>query len=160
MKNDKVQVQVRSVLPTSNGCAVFVGNEEKTFVIYVDHSVGAAIALFIRGTPKERPLTHDLMASLFAGLGVKMQCVVINDLKNSTYFARMFLVMENELGKKLLEIDARPSDSIAMAVQQKSPIYVARHVFNQVEDMSEVLDKMAQEQREEDEEPDEPQEEE
>jgi bifunctional DNase/RNase len=149
MKNDKVEVQVRSVLPTSQGCAVFVGNEQKTFVIYVDHSVGAAIAMFMRGTRKERPLTHDLIANIFAGLGVKMQCIVINDLKNSTYFARMFLAAENELGKKLLEIDARPSDSIAMAIQQKCPIYVARHVFDQVEDMSEVLNKMNQEAGEE-----------
>ncbi len=145
MKNGKVEVNVRSVLPTSNGCAVFIGNNDKTFVIYVDHSVGAAIAMFMRGTAKERPLTHDLIANVFAGLGVKMQCIVINDLKNSTYFARMFLTAENELGKKILEIDARPSDSIAMAIQQKCPIYVSKHVFDQVEDMSEVLNKMNQE---------------
>src|SRR6058998_2544133 len=110
MKNDKVEVQVRSVLPTSNGCAVFVGNEEKTFVIYVDHSVGAAITMFLRGTPKERPLTHDLIGHIFTGLGVQVDRVIINDLKNSTYFARLILRVENELGKKILEIDARPSD--------------------------------------------------
>jgi bifunctional DNase/RNase len=145
MKNERVEVHVRSVLPISNGCAVFIGNDEKVFIIYVDQSVGAAIAMFMRGTVKERPLTHDLLANVFAGLGVKMQCIVINDLKNGTYFARMFLIQENELGKKLLEIDARPSDSIAMAIQQKCPIYVAKHVFDQVEDMSEVLNKMNQE---------------
>jgi hypothetical protein len=47
VKNDVVEVQVKGVLPTTNGCAVFVGNEEKTFVIYVDHSVGAAITMFL-----------------------------------------------------------------------------------------------------------------
>lgn len=145
MKNDVVQIQVKGVLPTTNGCAVFVGNDEKTFVIYVDHSVGAAITMFLRNTPKERPLTHDLIGHIFTGLGVRVERVIINDLKNSTYFARLILHAENELGKKILEIDARPSDCIALAVQQKCPIYVANKVFGAVEDMSEVLKRMNQE---------------
>lgn len=148
MKNDVTEIQVKGVLPTPNGCAVFVGNDEKTFVIYVDHGVGAAITMFLRNTPKERPLTHDLIGNVFAGLGVRVERVVINDLKNSTYFARLILHSENELGRKILEIDARPSDCIALAVQQKSPIYVANKVFNAVEDMSEVLKRMNQEEGE------------
>src|SRR5262245_17309238 len=145
MKNDVVEVQIKGVLPTTNGCAVFVGTDEKCFVIYVDHSVGAAITMFLRNTPKERPLTHDLIAHIFTGLGAKVERVIINDLKNSTYFARLILKAENELGKKILEIDARPSDCIALAVQQKSPIYVSNKVFNAVEDMTEVLKRMNQE---------------
>jgi len=149
MKNDVVQIEVKGVLPTSNGCAVFVGNEQKTFVIYVDHSVGAAITMFLHGTPKERPLTHDLIGHIFTGLGVKVDRVVINDLKNSTYFARLMLRAENELGKKILEIDARPSDCIALAVQHKSPIYCAAKVFAAVEDMSEVLRRMSEQESDE-----------
>ncbi len=148
MKNDVIPVQVKGVLPTPNGCAVFIGNEQKVFVIYVDHSVGAAITMFLRDTPKERPLTHDLIGNIFAGLGVVVERVVINDLKNSTYYARLILCAENELGKKILEVDARPSDSIALAVQQKSPIYVAQKVFAVVEDMSEVLKRMNQDEGE------------
>ena len=149
MNNSVIDVQVRGVLPTTNGCAVFLGNDEKVFVIYVDHSVGAAITMFMRGTPKERPLTHDLIASIFQGLGVKLERIVINDLKNSTYYARMILNVENEIGKKILEVDARPSDSIALAVQSKCPIYVAAKVFSEVDDMSEVLKRMKQENQEE-----------
>ncbi|MGA2221408.1 MAG: bifunctional nuclease domain-containing protein [Verrucomicrobiia bacterium] len=145
MKNEVAEVQVKGVLPTTNGCAVFVGNDEKTFVIYVDHSVGAAITMFLRNTPKERPLTHDLIGHIFTGLGISVERVIINDLKNSTYFARLILQAENELGKKILEIDARPSDCIALAVLQKSPIYVANKVFSAVEDMSEVLKRMNEE---------------
>lgn len=145
MKNEVAEVQVKGVLPTTNGCAVFVGNDEKTFVIYVDHSVGAAITMFLRNTPKERPLTHDLIGHIFTGLGISVERVIINDLKNSTYFARLILRAENELGKKILEIDARPSDCIALAVLQKSPIYVANKVFSAVEDMSEVLKRMNEE---------------
>ena len=143
-----VQVQVKGVLPTTNGCAVFIGNDDKVFVIYVDHSVGAAITMFMRNTPKERPLTHDLIGHIFTGLGVHVDRVVINDLKNSTYYARLILQVENELGKKILEIDSRPSDCIALAVQQKSPIFVATKVFSVVEDMTEVLKRMNQEEGE------------
>jgi len=145
VKNDIVEVQIKGVLPTTNGCAVFVGNDDKIFVIYVDHSVGAAITMFLRNTPKERPLTHDLIGHIFTGLGIAVERVIINDLKNSTYFARLILRAENELGKKILEIDARPSDCIALAALQKSPIYVAHKVFNAVEDMSEVLKRMNEE---------------
>jgi bifunctional DNase/RNase len=148
VKNDVMRIDVRGVLPTSNGCAVFVGNDEKTFVIYVDHGVGAAITMFLRNTPKERPLTHDLIGSIFKGLGVRVERVIINDLKNSTYYARLILLVENELGKKILEIDGRPSDCMALAVQHKSPIYVTRKVFDVVEDMSEVLKRMNQEEGE------------
>ena len=77
-KNDLVPIQVRVVLPTNNGSAVFLGNDEKTFVIYVDQSVGAAITMFMRGIQKERPLTHDLIGSIFAGLGVTIDRVIKN----------------------------------------------------------------------------------
>lgn len=139
-----VQVQVRAVLPTKEGMAVFLGNPEKTFTIYVDHSVGAAITSFMRGTPKERPMTHDLMALLMTGFGAKVERVIINELKNATYYARIIIGAENELTdqRKLLELDARPSDSIALALQASAPIFVSRDVWEEVDDMSDVLKKM------------------
>src|SRR6185369_15946435 len=127
------------VLPTSGGCAVFLGNADKVFIIYVDQSVGSAITMFMRGTVKERPLTHDLMAAL----GAHVERIIINDLKNATYYARMIIRAENELQqKKIIELDGRPSDCIAMATQQKAPIYVSQEVWDEVDDMSDVLRKM------------------
>jgi bifunctional DNase/RNase len=146
MSKAVVEVQVRAVIPTSGGCAVFLGNPEKVFVIYVDQSVGAAITMFMRGTQKERPLTHDLLANILRALGAQVERVIINDLKRGTYFARMILSAENELHqKKIIEIDARPSDCIAMATQQNASLYVSREVWDEVEDMSEVLRKMEEE---------------
>jgi bifunctional DNase/RNase len=131
------------VLPTKEGCAVFLGNAEKVFVIYVDQTVGAAITMFMRETPKERPLTHDLLANVMMALGAKVDRVIINELKNATYFARLIVSAENELQqRKIIEIDARPSDCIAMATQQKASIYISREVWDEVDDMSEVLKKM------------------
>jgi bifunctional DNase/RNase len=142
MKNEVVPVQIRGILPANTGCAIFVGNDEKVFVIQVEHNMGAIIGMFMRDTPKERPLTHDLIASVFKGFNISVERVVITELKNSTYFARLILQMQNELGRKLVEIDARPSDCLAIATAQKRPIFVAKALFTEVEDMSEVLERI------------------
>ena len=73
MNKTVIEVQVRAVLPTSGGCAVFLGNTDKVFIIYVDQTVGSAITMFMRETPKERPLTHDLMANIMMALGAKVE---------------------------------------------------------------------------------------
>jgi bifunctional DNase/RNase len=142
MKNDVVPVEIRGILPANSGCAIFVGNEQKVFVIQVEHSMGHVIGMFLRDTPKERPLTHDLMASIFKGFNVTVERVVITELKNSTYFARLILQQQNELGRKIVEIDARPSDCLALATAQKRPLYVTASLFNQVEDMSKWLEEI------------------
>ncbi len=142
MKNDVVPVQIRGILPANSGCAIFVGNDEKVFVIQVEHNLGAVIGMFLRDQPKERPLTHDLMVNVFKGFGITVERVIITDLKNSTYFARLILKQENELGKKLVEIDGRPSDCLALAAAHKRPVFVTKALFEQVEDMTEYLDKL------------------
>src|SRR6202023_4273653 len=102
--------------------------------------------MFMQGTQKERPLTHDLLANILRALEAKIERVIVNDLKDGTYFARLVLSAENELKqKKIIEIDARPSDCIAMATQQPRPIYVSLDVWDELEDMTEVLRKMEEE---------------
>jgi uncharacterized protein len=149
MQNDVVEVSVRGVMPTANGCAVFLGNDAKTFVIYVDHSVGNAIQMTLDGVRKERPLTHDLIGHILLGLGARLEHVVVNAVSEGTFYARILLRMENELGRKIVELDARPSDSTVLALQQKRPIYVARTVFDVVEDMTEILERVLRQQAEE-----------
>jgi bifunctional DNase/RNase len=142
MKKDVLPVQIRGILPANSGCAIFIGNDEKVFVIQVEHNMGAIIGMFLRDTPKERPLTHDLISHIFKGFGISVERVVISELKNSTYYARLILQQQNELGRKLVEIDARPSDCIAIATAHKKPIFVSTQLFDQVEDMSEVLQRI------------------
>lgn len=147
MSHAVVSVQVKAIIPTNAGVAVFIGNTEKIFVIYVDPSVGSAINMFLSGTTKERPLTHDLMALVLAAVGARVDRVIINDLKNGTYFGRLIITAENELQqRKIIELDARPSDCIAMATQQRAPIYVSREVWDEVEDMSDALESMQRQQ--------------
>ncbi len=143
MHND-ILVSVKGLVPTQTGCGVFLGNGVKVIAIFVDHSVAAAITMFLHGIKKPRPLTHDLIANVFAGLGAKVQKVVVNDLKDDTFFARLYLLQENELGRNLVEIDSRPSDAIAVALQQKCPIYVSESVWDKAEDMTWALQQAAE----------------
>ena len=142
MKNDVLPVQIRGILPANSGCAIFVGNDEKVFVIHVEQNMGAIIGMFLRDQPKERPLTHDLIANIFKGFNITVERAIITELKNSTYYARLILQQQNELGRKIVEIDARPSDCLAIATAQKRPIFVTAPLFEQVEDMSEVLQRI------------------
>ena len=146
---DVIEVTIKGLMPTANGCAVFLGNDQKIFIIYVDPSVGSAISMTINGVKKERPLTHDLIGHIFLGFGIGLERIVINDVNDGTYFARVILQMKNELGLKILELDARPSDSIVLALQQKRPIFVVRSVFDIVDDMSETLERILKQQKEE-----------
>jgi len=142
MKNDVVPIEIRGILPANSGCAIFVGNDEKVFVIQVEHNMGAIIGMFLKDTPKERPLTHDLMNNIFKGFNITIERAIITELKNSTYFARLILQQQNELGRKLVEIDARPSDCLALATAQKKPLFVTTSLFEQVEDMSKWLEEI------------------
>ncbi|HEY5042885.1 MAG TPA: bifunctional nuclease domain-containing protein [Verrucomicrobiae bacterium] len=144
MKQDVVKVEIRGILPAGNSCALFVGNAQKVFVIQVEPQMGAVIGMFVHDTPKERPLTHDLINRVFQGFGINVERVIITDLKNSTYFARLILQQQNELQteRKIVELDARPSDCMALAAAQKKPIFVSARLFEQVEDMSHDFDKM------------------
>ncbi|SKA80056.1 Bifunctional nuclease [Prosthecobacter debontii] len=140
MNRDVIEIQVRAVLPLEGSFAVFLGNADKTFVIYVDESVGTAISMFMRGIAKDRPLTHDLLASVLLAFGAKVERVIINHVEGSVFHARMILSASNELHqRKLIELDARPSDSIAMAVQQGAPLFVAKSVWDSVEDVTHTL---------------------
>jgi bifunctional DNase/RNase len=144
MKSEVSPVEIRGILPAQSGCAIFVGNDKKVFIIQVEHNMGAIIGMFLRDTHKERPLTHDLVNNIFKGLNVTIERVVITELKNSTYYARLILQQENELGRKIVEVDARPSDCLALATAQKRPIYVANALFEQVDDMSELLERITE----------------
>ena len=142
MNIDSSEVTVKGVMPTSNGCAIFLGNDDRTFVIYVDPAIGNAINMTINQVKKERPLTHDLIGLILKGLEASIERVLINDVDEGTFFARIILRMENELGKMIIELDARPSDSIVLALQMKKPIFVANKVLENVEDMSEILERI------------------
>jgi len=144
MAND-IRVEMKGLAATPAGVGLFLGNDEKTLAIFVDQHVGGAITLYMQGVETPRPLTHELLGSVLEGLGVRLTKVLINDLRDDTFYARLVLVQESELGKKIVEIDARSSDAIAMALRLKSPIWVHASVWQAAEDMTWALDKLKEE---------------
>lgn len=84
-----------------------------------------AITIELQGVEVARPLTHDLLKSIVTLLGAEVVRVVINDLNNDTFYARIVLDVDGEL----TEVDSRPSDAIALAVRCSAPVLVAEHVM-------------------------------
>jgi len=80
-----------------------------------------AIALALEGTQVPRPLSHDLMRTMLEALSAKLEQIVIHDIKDSTFFAKLVVRTNGETQ----EIDARPSDGIALALRMQAPIYVS-----------------------------------
>lgn len=106
---------------TSNTPVVVLQEEEgeRTLPIWIGAPEANAIALEMQGVKPERPLTHDLMKLLVSGLGGELRRVVISGLKENTYVAELLIYR----GGDVFEVDARPSDSIALALRMHAPIY-------------------------------------
>ncbi len=95
--------------------------------IWIGHFEADAIAIPLQNVQVSRPLTHDLLRSIISALGATVVSVVINDLADETFYAKLVLDAQG----RHLEIDSRPSDAIALAVRAGVPIYVAESVLDQ-----------------------------
>jgi uncharacterized protein len=95
--------------------------------IWIGAWEASAIAMRLQGLTAERPLTHDLFAATLEQLGVRIERVVISDLADETYHARIYL----ERDGLEVEVDARPSDALALAVRVESPIFAAEEILDQ-----------------------------
>jgi len=132
-----VRVEPIALLPTQAGCAVFLGDGAKAIVFYIDPGVGASINASLSGQHPPRPLTHDLYLLTLQAFGAKVSRAVIVNMENEIYYARLILEAENEImERKIIELDARPSDCIALAVRCGAPIYVASGLWHRLEDMT------------------------
>ena len=100
---------------------------ERQFPIIIGFFEVYAIHRFVNNEPPPRPLTHELIGNILSSLDVSVDRVVVNDLKDLTFYARIFLKQRDEV----FEVDSRPSDAIAIAVQAGAPIFVEEHVLDQ-----------------------------
>ena len=97
--------------------------------IIIGVSEVAAIKRNLSGIRPARPMTHDLLANVIYGLGARLEKVVINKIEDNTFYARLVLKAKDSSRQKTVTIDARPSDSIALAVRVEAPIFVEEGVF-------------------------------
>jgi uncharacterized protein len=119
---------------------LYVPPEEMCLPIWIGPAEAASIALALRGQSFSRPLTHDLLAMVIDGLGGKVERVVITDQRESTYYARLFLARDRDV----VAIDARPSDSIALALRTGAPIYLETALLEKVRESLLPLDVLDQ----------------
>lgn len=137
---DHVRVEPVALMPTSAGCAVFLGNGEKVIVFYIEPTIGASINAVMSGVEPPRPLTHDLFSQMLGAFGAQVEKAVIVKVDGEVFYARLYVAAENEImERKVVEIDARPSDCLALAVRQEAPVYVREQVWEELRDMSDVL---------------------
>ena len=98
---------------------------DRVLPIWIGLNEASVIAMELSGVTYKRPLTHDLLKSVLAGFSADVQKIVVSSLMDNTFYAKLYIVAP---GNALFEIDARPSDSIAMALKMKSPIYVSEEL--------------------------------
>jgi bifunctional DNase/RNase len=118
---------------TTNTPVVVLREEdgERTLPIWIGAPEANAIALELQGVKPERPLTHDLMKHLVSGLGGELRRVLIASLRENTYLAQLFIYR----GSEVFEVDARPSDSIALALRMNAPIFTNEDLLDRTAKM-------------------------
>lgn len=128
---EMVEIKVQAVLfdVSSNTPVVILTDTlgKKILPIWIGHFEANAIEIEMQGIKTPRPLTHDLFKSIFEKLGVQIKKVIVRDLQNSTFYATIVLAMN----RKTIEIDARPSDAIAIALKCKVPIYATEWILKE-----------------------------
>lgn len=122
---------VYEIAVTPMGYAIIVKPEskEKILPIFIGPSEAYAISMILQKEKSERPVTADLLRTVIEATGAAVNRVFINDFHGGTFFARVYITGKH-LANGVLELDARPSDAIALAVRFSSPIYIAEHVYD------------------------------
>jgi bifunctional DNase/RNase len=129
-----VEVQLSRIVirETSDQQCIYLREKSgaRQFPIVIGIFEAWAIDRRVRDRKTPRPMTHDLMASLVHALGAELERVVVSELKDNTFYAR--LVLRRRGDAQPVEIDARPSDAIALAVHLEAPIFVEDGVLDSV----------------------------
>lgn len=131
MLTELIQLSFDKIMQTRTYTMIVLGGEGKKFAIYTDPSIGRTLQMFLTGVEKQRPLTHDLIDSILSGFSVRIKQVVIYDLQDTIYFARLFLEQHQDNLRHVVEIDARPSDCITLALMNNVPVFCTKKVLEE-----------------------------
>ena len=131
-QGEPIEVQVEAVFAAQSGESiqrfVLLSDGSRKLPIVIGGFEAAAITLPLDNQQPDRPMTHDLMRTFLDRLDATVSRVVIDDLWNSTYYAKIYLSVNGEE----MEIDSRPSDAIALAIRMEAPIFVVEGILDQV----------------------------
>ena len=140
------KIRIKKVLgPINAGTAVLLGNENKTFVMFIGTFEGAAILRQLNAEPPPRPMTHELLDHVLTAFEVEVKKVVISSIVDNTFCATLVLEQRCKAGAEWngkvneVHIDARPSDCLVLALKQGVEIYATDDVLSKVHDISQGL---------------------
>ena len=137
----KMEVAGVTVDPATKAPILVLRDEEmgRTVPIWIGIFEATAILSRLERVTPPRPMTHDLLKNVLESLGGKLEKVIIHDLRDNTYIAKLII----EVGDKLIEIDSRPSDAIAIAVRLKIPIFVSHKLSDKMSDeLDEIFERL------------------
>ena len=125
----KVRVQSLGLDQNTKSPVVILQEDggERVLPIWIGPAEASAIAMELQGMKAQRPLTHDLLKQILVGLGGDLRRVVISAVKENTYFAELLIRREDHV----FQVDARPSDSIALALRMRAPIFTSDQLLDQ-----------------------------
>lgn len=112
----------------SESVVVVRDDNERTVLIVIGRFEAAAISVALEGRATDRPLPHDLLNNIITKLGGTVTRVLIDDLCNGTFYAKVSI----QANKSEIVVDSRPSDAIALALRTKSPVFMAEHILRSV----------------------------
>jgi bifunctional DNase/RNase len=101
------------------------GGDRRVLPIYIGPEEARAIALALEGVETPRPMTHDLMRDLLVALGAQVRSITVTDLRDSTFFAEIELLIEG----RTVRVSSRPSDAVALAVRVEAPLFASEDVL-------------------------------
>lgn len=130
MVSELIQLTFDKIMQTNTYTVIVLSAEGKRFPIYTEPTTGRILQMYLTESEKARPLTFDLIDSIFRGLKIEVKQVVIYELEDTIYFAKLFLEQTCNNLNHILEIDARPSDCITLALMNNVPVFCTREVFD------------------------------
>jgi bifunctional DNase/RNase len=131
MATQLIPLNFSKIMQSKSYTVVVLGDEKKRFAIYMEPQVGKTLLSFLSEEKRPRPLSHELFFSILDNLNVKVLQVVIHNLEDTIYFARVFLEQQINEKKHILEIDGRSSDAILLAMLCGSPILCTPQVLTE-----------------------------
>lgn len=145
------KVEIKRVYPpTPSGTAILLGNDEKIFLVFIGFYEATALLREMKSEPAARPLTHDLIQSVFIGFDLTIKQIIISDIIDNAFCATLILeqrVHDSDGAwsgrRNEVRIDARPSDCLVLAMKNGSDIYVTEDVLEQVQDFAHLLNEEA-----------------
>lgn len=127
---DLIPIKLNRFIQSRVHTAIILGTDTKKFTIYTEPHVGKDLQIYLLKDKKPRPSPHDLIQRILDGYGITPLQVVIYDVHDTVYFAKLFLETEKDDKKTILELDARPSDCIILSILQNIPMYCKKEVLD------------------------------